>query len=208
MTWVQTHTGRGVSFLAPTPREITIDDIAVSLSRIPRFHGATTRFYSVAQHSVHCYEITRHASPTDAPAALWSLLHDAHEAYTGDLPTPFKCAVLALLPKWTIDPFKAITDKLDLDIMEAFGINSRDITDALPLVKRADMIALATEKAQLMLAPPTVWGLELPPPDEIELMPLASGHAEFLFRAAYDRAICEYRVWQADRRPKLVTAAE
>lgn len=62
-----------------------IEDIALSLSRQPRWGGQTKGYYSVAHHSVNCALV---ASGTEHE--LPALLHDAAEAYLCDIPTPFK----------------------------------------------------------------------------------------------------------------------
>lgn len=71
---------------------IDIQDIAWSISRICRFNGHTSEFYTVAEHSVR---ISRLCDPEDA---IWGLLHDAHEAYVGDVAAPLK----QLLPEYQI----------------------------------------------------------------------------------------------------------
>jgi hypothetical protein len=88
--FIQTESGRQFRFLQPSPSEISIQDIASALSKMPRFGGHSGRFYSVAQHSLIC----AHMAPNHLK--LEALMHDAHEAYVGDVPTPLK----ALLPDY------------------------------------------------------------------------------------------------------------
>lgn len=75
--------GRKFHFLRFKPSDIFIEDIAHSLSRQCRFGGYTEGFYSVAQHSIHVSTLCK-----EAP--LWGLLHDAAEAYIGDICRPWK----------------------------------------------------------------------------------------------------------------------
>jgi hypothetical protein len=82
--YFRTFTGRHVHTLDPHPGEVNIFDIARSLSQQCRFLGHTQMFYSVAQHSVLVSDLVL------PHAALWGLLHDAAEAYLGDLPKPIK----------------------------------------------------------------------------------------------------------------------
>lgn len=85
MTWIQTASGRKVDLLRPDPEELVIEDIAHALSNICRYTGHTGSFYSVAQHSVLA---SYHVS--DAKFALAALMHDATEAYLGDVSKPLK----------------------------------------------------------------------------------------------------------------------
>lgn len=70
-----------------------IDACATSLSRISRFNGNALAFVSVAQHSVLVAAIAVGARPVDQSLARLALYHDAHEAITGDVPTPVKRAI-------------------------------------------------------------------------------------------------------------------
>jgi len=49
-TWIQTYTGRQFDVFAPDLVQIDPVDIAWHLSMKCRYNGATTRFYSVAEH--------------------------------------------------------------------------------------------------------------------------------------------------------------
>lgn len=82
--WIETFTGRRFYFLHPSPEDICIEDIAHALSMICRFTGHTTNFYSVAQHSLL---VSRWVSKN---YALVGLMHDAQEAYLGDISHPLK----------------------------------------------------------------------------------------------------------------------
>jgi uncharacterized protein len=66
------------------PEQITIKDISAGLSKICRFSGQITRFYSVAQHSVILSKIVPERLKKVA------LLHDASEAYLQDIIKPLK----------------------------------------------------------------------------------------------------------------------
>lgn len=78
------HTKRqAINLKHPDAQNICIEDIAEALSLIPRFLGHFGA-YSVAQHSVFCSLI-----PIKPLQQLHCLLHDAHEAYTGDFTRPF-----------------------------------------------------------------------------------------------------------------------
>jgi len=84
MSWILTATGRRLDLTGSTANDIDPLDIAQGLSRACRFAGQTTAFYSVAQHSVLA---SYYVPPEDA---LPALLHDAAEAYLGDLTGPLK----------------------------------------------------------------------------------------------------------------------
>jgi hypothetical protein len=157
MTWCQTHTGRPFDLLDPRPHEVRIDDLTVQLGGQPRFNRATTGTmpYGIAQHSCLVADLM----PRDAPPRwrLLAILHDAHEAYTGDITSPMKLALRALDPRAT-DALASIQDRVQGAIHRAFGVHPHEWDDAAPAhaaVKRADLRALAIEKRDLMA--PCAW---------------------------------------------------
>lgn len=89
MSVITMKSGRLVNPLELMPDDIDIEDIAHALSQMCRYGGSCPEFYSVAQHSVLvaklCWERTH-----DAQIALQGLMHDAHEAYVGDLVRPMR----------------------------------------------------------------------------------------------------------------------
>lgn len=69
--------------------DIDITHIAHALSMQCRYNGQIPSFYSVAQHSTFVSNILYNMT-NDKQIALCGLLHDAAEAYIGDIVAPFK----------------------------------------------------------------------------------------------------------------------
>jgi uncharacterized protein len=129
--YVSTFSGNRFYPLEPRIDVVAIEDIAHGLAYQCRFNGQTREFYSVAQHSLIV------ASLVPIELRLAALLHDAAEAYLGDMVKPLK----VLMPE-----FADLEDKVTAIIAGAFAI---DFSEYGP-IKRADLIALATEKRDLM----------------------------------------------------------
>lgn len=97
MTYFIMHSGRQIDLSSLTSKDIRLEDIAHHLTKICRFGGALNldQHYSVAQHSLL---LVRHARSRryniNIQRAL--LLHDATEAYLGDIVTGLK----SLLPDY------------------------------------------------------------------------------------------------------------
>jgi hypothetical protein len=81
---IETYTGKIYEFLNPSENSICKEDIAHALSHICRFTGHTRDFYSVASHSLLV------AALVPDEHKLQALLHDATEAYVGDVSSPLK----------------------------------------------------------------------------------------------------------------------
>lgn len=82
---ILTYTGKRVHLLEPDPDTIFIEDIAHHLSMQNRFNGATAYPYSVAAHSLYMAKYL-----VEPEYALQALMHDATEAYIGDMVKPLK----------------------------------------------------------------------------------------------------------------------
>jgi len=83
-TWISTFSGKQFDVFNPRVEDVDIEDIAMGLANTCRFRGFVKRWYSVAEHSILMYDLL----PQDL--RIYGLLHDAAEAYMGDLPKPIK----------------------------------------------------------------------------------------------------------------------
>jgi 5'-deoxynucleotidase YfbR-like HD superfamily hydrolase len=82
---ITTYAGKTVDPFAMKASDVDIRDIAHFLSMQCRFNGHCTFFYSVAEHCILVADLLPDS------LKLEGLLHDATEAYLGDMPTPIKC---------------------------------------------------------------------------------------------------------------------
>jgi uncharacterized protein len=165
VTFVITRSGFAVSLSAPHPATIQITDIALALSRTPRFNGHTSRAWSIADHSLLVLELLLAAQPdAPTPLRLAALLHDGHEAYAGDQVTPLQ-QELARRSGTTPSAraiLRGIQGDIDAAIARAFGFESALFHH--PAVHQADQLAVAIEAQLLMPAHATAWqGLPRPP---------------------------------------------
>lgn len=156
--WVQTFSGVAFDLLDPRVESVLINDIAVSLARLPRYAGHTrTRVgtrdcgYSVAQHSVLVADILR-TWGADAKMQREGLLHDAPEAYYGDITSPVQRALGRLGGG---DALIALKERVDGVVRRALMLT----IDEPPLVRRADFVALAIERKKLMAPCERDWNL-------------------------------------------------
>lgn len=92
--------------------EIDIKEIANALSMQCRYNGQIKEFYSVAQHSMIVASFIQNIT-SDYSIALCGLMHDAAEAYIGDIVAPLKNRL----------PFvKEIEDKILGKILTKYGL--------------------------------------------------------------------------------------
>lgn len=160
---MQTFTGRQFYPLDPREEEIDPVDIAHALSLICRYGGHTKRFYSVAE---HCLLMSYAVSEDDA---LWALLHDATEAYVGDMVRPLK---------HHMPEYRAVEDRLMAVIAERFRLNSYLMPDD---VVEVDNRILLDERAELLGAPPEAWQQDELEPLGVEIVGYSPGDIEGLY---------------------------
>lgn len=127
---IMLRSGAWFDFCAPADSEFTVDDIAHGLANICRYSGQCSRFYSVAEHSLL-------VSDTATGFEFEALLHDAAEAFLGDITRPLK----QMLPE-----YKRIEAEVERAILERFGVQ----WPLPPQIKQADLRVLAAEQRQIM----------------------------------------------------------
>lgn len=184
-TKIVTYTGKAFDLLNSTPDMVCIEDIAHSLSLLCRYTGHVREFYSVAQ---HCVLMAENNEPLGDPMA--KLLHDAAEAYIGDIASPWKQLL------WLFDEergtrsisFKSniynFEQKIQNVIGLALGVNLKYSAE----VKESDNRMYFTEVRDLM---PTSeefgkWRGNLKPLDG-KIFPLGPVTAERLFLQVYHK---------------------
>lgn len=84
---METATGRIVDAFDLRAQDINRHDIAFGLANTCRWGGQTRRWFSVAQHSVWAAWVADQLC-FDGFISSYALLHDAHEAYMGDIIVP------------------------------------------------------------------------------------------------------------------------
>lgn len=155
---VQTLGGTLVPLANPQPRHILLPEIARALSRIPRFNGHTLRPWSVAQHSLLVMELL--GADEDPELQLAALLHDAHEAYLGDITSPVAAAIRGTRDACPIEGLKTL---FNVAIAARFSLDPALFHHKA--IQRADAQALALEATHLMAKPSTPWATLAPVPD-------------------------------------------
>jgi hypothetical protein len=91
------------------PEDVCIEDVAHSLAFQCRYNGHCKRFFSIAEHSVIM---------SQQDGGLSGLLHDAHEAYIGDIIRPIGDAMIGA-------KIKNLRDHIDSVIYQVFGFDPR-----------------------------------------------------------------------------------
>lgn len=169
--WILTSTGQdqpisgnGLLLTGAPP----INVIAHSLAQINRFTGHATRPYSAAEHSLLVCDIVA-ANGHGPHAQLAALMHDAHECLCGDVASPIKRELGT--------PWMALENPLALLVRKHYHLQAA-YTGNRHHIKHADLVALATERRDLMRFDPAInlhWpildtpGAQVLPMDAVDL---------------------------------------
>jgi hypothetical protein len=105
----RTFTGGMIDLEEPQANDICLEDIAKGLSNVCRFAGQLHQFYSVAQHCVLV------ASLVPSHLKFHAILHDATEAYLGDVSRGLKHSHF-------MAGYRTLEERLDRLIHSRFGI--------------------------------------------------------------------------------------
>lgn len=172
--WFITFSGVQFWPFDPHPDDIHIVDIAHALSRVCRYGGHCLDWYSVAQHSIMVSEIV------PPRLALHALLHDAEEAYTGDMIRPIKHGLREATPA-----FDEMADRLTFTIRRAFALSTLTAAEE-DAIKSADNHALSTERRDLVIATGREWRVtKSHPPLATKIVTMERDAAEAAFLARW-----------------------
>lgn len=140
--------GAYLDLVKPDPSLITLRDVSRALSNICRFGGQCDHFYSVAEHSVACYERAQFEG-LDKPTQLACLMHDAAEAFLGDVVKPLKILIEPM--------YGPLEERMEAAIAMAFGV---DFESTKANWKRIDRMMLIAERRTLFSADAVTWAGE------------------------------------------------
>ena len=126
---IRTRSGRYLDLLDPQTHQIDFGDIAGGLSKICRFggqigtHFRPWEFYSVAEHCVHCAEQAS-ADGLSLNHQRDALMHDASEAYIGDIVKPLK----VLLPQYA-ELEERLMQRIEIKFFLSFRTTQAEVTE-------------------------------------------------------------------------------
>lgn len=146
MSTILVNSGKSLDLTNILPTDICAFEIAHALSNICRFTGHVDQFYSVAQHSVLVSKLV------PKTYALQALLHDATEAYLGDVSAPLK----ALLPQYKVIEaavWESVVAHFKLDITPQ---SNAAVADADKLALYWEIVDLFSNYKNMPKAPPSM----------------------------------------------------
>lgn len=159
--YISTYTGKRFYPFDPQIDHVDIIDIAHSLSNINRWIGHTNRPYNVAEHSIHVAWLIKEQGGNTRDQ-LWGLLHDASEAYFGDIASPIKHSFSELV-------------KFEHNIQQVIAKKFNLPWPMPEIVHRADKKSLLIEANNLFLVRPK-WAPEI----SDKLLSISDPYTEYL----------------------------
>lgn len=126
---IRTVSGRDVPLMTFGPEHVALEDIAHALAHQCRWGGHTWRFYSIAEHSLLVAALVPPAH------RAYALLHDASEAYLGDVVAPLKRSS-------ALAGYREIEARVQAAIYRAVGLDANAVPET---VHAADLVALQIE---------------------------------------------------------------
>lgn len=187
--WMQTRSGACLDIAHPDASKINIEEMAYSLAGILRYLNHTQHPYSVAEHCVRVSYLVEEWTK-DRAMSLRGLLHDGPEYILGDITAPVKKFIRA--HTYALD---VIEDRWLYAILDSVGLPHLRSNPPMPLaewegaqavIKRADLVMLATEKRDMMAPCERDWGLTHPARDKRLPPPLATDRAERAFLERFE----------------------
>lgn len=136
---IRLRSGRYFDLLSPQPDQFTLADIAGALAKVCRFGGQIDRFYSVAEHCLNCFELAARDGACVLVQRI-ALLHDAAEAFIGDVVKPLK----VMLPEY--EQVEARVEAVIAAKYGLFGANHAETIRAWDAAKEIDRAMLIAER--------------------------------------------------------------
>jgi len=169
-----TYSGRKISILYPGVEDINIEDIAHALSLQCRYNGHCNKFYSVAEHSILAARMfkARYGIKFECDF-IYTLMHDAAEAYLGDIVHPIK-SYLGEFKQYEENLLRCIANKFNL----CWPVPKE--------IKEIDVAILHDESIQVMASKPQSWSQITSLPLGIKIFGLEWQQAIKLFLVRYD----------------------
>jgi hypothetical protein len=182
-----TFSGRYVDPDNLKPGDIVIEDVAHGLSNCCRYGGQCREFYSVAQHSTHMAHQV-YLETESMNLARIALMHDAPEAYCGDLVRCIKHHAGADYADLEYAIWMAVVEEFKLEPFYSLLKDGEDVSELPKEVHDADMRMCITERRDIILEQDTQWDLErVYKPYDFPIVPMIPSVAERYFHVAYQQ---------------------